>query len=277
VPLVQSDLNSPIPFSPPIAAFDNGTLLTEDSHYDLIKRDTSCQKGYSNCDYMSVAGYCCPNSDFCAIDGVGHVACCPSAAVCTGTVNGGFATQTQAVQQTVTQVIASPAVSASYVPNVASSQTVAAGGGVLIGASQTTTAANGGFVVSTTPVSYLPGALYPFKVIATTYTNAAACSSAWQGCQTDLAKCTSYLAGAPAGGVTISAPNYSTLTPTITLAAAVASSVCSSYSQAACSGLQETACAVFGAGNAAPTMGCGAIYGAGVGAAVGMAGQWLWT
>jgi hypothetical protein len=78
-------------------------------------------------------------------------------------------------------------------------------------------------------------------------------------------------------GVTISAPNFQTNQASVTFPMPTASAICASLSSVACSGLQVTACTVFGDGNAAPTAGCGAMYGAGLGAAVGIAGQWLWS
>jgi hypothetical protein len=131
----------------------------------------------------------------------------------------------------------------------------------------TTTAAGGASTVS--------NAFYPFPYIATTYTNAAACSSAYTRCQSDAASCTNALMGG-AQGVTVSAPNGgATITAVPSLGASSASAVCSSLSSQACYGLQVAACQSFdGSGNAAPTRGgCGA---AAVGMAVlGVAGQLL--
>jgi len=262
--LAQTVLTSPsIPFSAPIRQNIN--------HNGLFKRTTTCQKGFLSCDYMNIEGYCCPSSAQCGIDGLGHVACCPIGAACSGTVQGGgFATQV--ITQTQAQVTPSPAVTASLVGG----QTTGAGGALVLNGASTTTAA-GVFSTNGGSASYVPNQYYPsFKVIPTTYVNAASCSAAWSGCQTDLVKCTSFLGGGVAG-VTISAPNFQTLTPTVTYDMLTASAICSSLSQIACSGLQVTACTVFGNSNAAPSQGCGAVYAAGMGAAVGVAGQWMWA
>lgn len=266
---IHASVLQTLPFEAPLLA----TLVSDldPNHHDIFRRDTTCQKGYLSCDYMGLTGYCCPSSAQCAIDGVGHVACCPVGAVCVGTVNSGnFATQPQQSQQTTnygSQPTASPAIQASYVPD----------------------SSTGAFVVNTATASYVPNSYFPFKVIPTTYANAASCSSAWTGCQTDLSSCTNYLGGSKGGGVsggfaTISAPNFISTSqqqmspaPTI-FAAPTAESICRQLSSVACSGLEVTACSVFGngVGNAAPTKGCnGVLYGA-AGMGIAVAGfQWF--
>ena len=250
------------PYEPAIPEYsldNNATLLDE---LELRKRDGNCPKGYTSCGYANAPGFCCKNNAVCTIDIVGHAVCCPSGAACTGTVGGtGFATGGGGAA-----VATAAGSSTTTNPN--------GGVGIVSGGSGLTTTYAG----SAATVSVLPNALYPFKVIPTTYVNAAACSAAWSGCQTDMARCTSYLGGGQSNnGVTISAPNYVSLQATTTFAMATASSICSSLSLQACSGLQVPACAVFGTANGAAMgmPGCG-YYGAGVGAAaVGFAGQML--
>jgi hypothetical protein len=204
---------------------------------------------------MGFPGSCCKGNANCGLDNVGHVACCPVGAVCTGTVSGAFATG--GADQTTTALI--------------------------VGGVSPAAAATGDYSVVANPY-------YPFKAIPTTYANAAGCSAAWTGCQSDVSRCTAYLQGQQVtdgvatgnAGVTISAPNggvtvnAATTLPqaTITMAPAQASSICSSLSMAGCSGLQVTACSVFGNGNGAGRAcgGYGAVFG---GAAVGLAGQML--
>ncbi|KAF2667272.1 hypothetical protein BT63DRAFT_426171 [Microthyrium microscopicum] len=238
-------------------------------HFELLKRDGNCPSGYSSCAYIGAPAFCCKGNANCAIDSVGHAACCPAGAVCTGTINGnGFVTAGSATTSTTTTT---------------------AGGGVVVAGTTASPA-----TLATGSASVVPNAYYPYKIIPTTYTNAGACSAAWSGCQTDLARCTAYLQGSGVAtvaatiggvtgnaGVTISAPNIgggSTLpSPTITLPAAQASSVCSSLSIQACSNLNATACVVFGTSTAGNGAGhaCGMAYTAVVGGAVGIAGGLL--
>jgi hypothetical protein len=195
----------------------------------------------------------------CAVDPVGHAACCPQGAFCTGTVAGGaFATQAPATGATASTLpggFVQGAIDSSYATTTAPPTTTTAAG---------------------QQQSVLQNPYYPFKVIPTTYADGAACSAAWTGCQTDLARCTSALGGASAGGfaVTISAANYVTVRPGTTMAAAGAASVCSSLSAQACSGLQVAACTAFDVGSEAGRCG-GWGRAAGVGAVVGVVGRLL--
>jgi hypothetical protein len=247
---------------------DNVILSSDDTSpahiFELSKRATSCKNGYLSCDYMNVSGYCCPTNAQCAVDPVGHVACCPIGAVCTGIVtNGGFATLLNTASTTQTSsmtgtgtgtgtsspVTAAPAVPASFIQNAG------------------TTSVSGSIAVLSNPY-------FAYPIIATTYANAAGCSAAWTACQTDLAKCTSFLAPSAAGAsVTISAPNFVTSAAATTYALITAQAICTSLSSLACSGLSVSACTVFDGvkGAAAPT-GCAGVYVAGVGAMVGVAG-----
>jgi hypothetical protein len=258
------------PFEPAILEYGLDNNATLQPELELRKRASNCPKDYVSCGYANAPGFCCKNNAVCAVDVVGHAVCCPSGAACTGTVGGtGFATGGGVVVATGTDT-ATPTTTAGL-----ASTTNANGGIVVVNGGGSGITTNAG---SAATVSVLPNALYPFKVIPTTYANAGACSAAWSGCQTDMARCTSYLGGGLGnGGVTISAPNYVSLQATTTFAMPTASSICMSLSLQACSGLQVSACAVYGTANAAaPGMaGCG-YYGAGMGAAaVGIAGQML--
>ncbi|UPX11144.1 uncharacterized protein EKO05_0001767 [Ascochyta rabiei] len=227
----------------------NNDTTPVDSIAELLKRQgNSCANNYYACTNLNAAGLCCPRTAVCSADRNNVVACCPQGAACTGTLG----------------VSATGAVTASTtVPFVTASTT----SGPFVQAT-TANAGSGG-------ASTVSNAFYPFPYIATTYTNAAACSSAYTRCQSDAASCTNALMGG-ARGVTVSAPNGgATITAVPSLGQASASSVCSSLSQEACFGLQVAACQAFdGRGNAAPTRGCGSLA-VGMGVALGVAGQLL--
>jgi hypothetical protein len=259
-----------LPYIPAVleSSWTNYDKDTPQPALELIKRDGNCAKGYSSCNYANAPGFCCKSNTICTIDIVGHAVCCPVGAMCTGTVDGtGFATG-----GAVNTGFGTTSLGTATVTGISSGTTngiVFAGGS---GSASTTGLVSPGAAVS---ANVVPNAYYPFKIIPTTYTNAAACSAAWTGCQTDMTRCTSYLGGGQVGGgVTISAPNYVSLQATTTMPMLSASSICASLSQQACSGLAVSACVVFGTANAAATIGCG-FYGAGMGAAVGIAGQVL--
>jgi len=217
----------------------------------LAKRQ-GCQSGYSSCSNLGAANACCPSNTNCALDQAGNVACCPFNAVCTGTIDG---TITGSVTSSTTSTSASSLI------------TGVAGGG-----------------------STVPNAFYPFVYMSTSYANADLCSSAWSSCQTASTSCFSSLAGVNGvtvsgfgGGITVQGSSGTILSS--------ASSICSSLSQSACYGVQETQCSVFGGasggtatatatagfvqpGNAGPvqTPCPGLIYAAGVGVIVGAVG-----
>lgn len=232
---------------------DNNTIA-EDG-LELIKRQTGCASGYSPCSNLNAPGLCCRTNQVCSADGANHVACCPINALCTGTI------------VPVGGVTASPA---STTPFVIASTTQ---NGPSIGTASATFVQSGtaSYVRSTVPNQY-----YPIAYIPTTYTNAAACSSAYTSCQSDAASCTSALANG-VQGITVSAPNGgATITAIASLGSSSASSICSSLSLQACYQLTVEACQAFGNGNTGGGRGlCGNMYGVGAGVAVGIAGQLL--
>jgi hypothetical protein len=247
VPELITGFIEPLPetFAQTNATLEGGVEL------ELVKRQqqSGCASGYAACAQLD-PGLCCRNTEVCARDGANNVACCPMNARCTGTI------------------IPNPAqtVSLSSLPssNIASPTT-------------TSPTQTGSFVQSGTGSrSMVPNQYYPFAFIPTTYTNAAACSSAYTSCQTEAASCTSALAnGLP--GVTISGPNGgATITAIASLGQVSASQICSSLSATACSGLAVAACSAFGSGNGGAAMTrCGNMYGVGAGVALGIAGQLL--
>jgi len=231
--------------------------LVENAPLELLKRQNGCASGYSACNNINQPGLCCRLDQVCSADAAGHPACCPQGAACTGTINpvntGGFATGTF--------TSSSPFVTASTTGTGTT-------GSSFIQASTTPNAQ---------PRSTVSNQFYPFAFIPTTYTNAAACSSAYTSCQSDAASCTAALASGQ-NGVTISAPNGGvTITAVPSLGAESASSICSSLSSQACYNLNVQACARFGdgPGSGAAEMACAHVYRVGAGVALGIAGQML--
>ncbi|KAJ8117449.1 hypothetical protein OPT61_g1360 [Boeremia exigua] len=221
---------------------NNETNLV-DSIAELVKRQNNVC-GSNNYQCSNAPSLCCPRTAVCSADVNNIVGCCPQGKACTGTL--GAATTGAFPASTTAPFVSASTTSGPFI--------------------QTTTVAGGASTVS--------NAFYPFPYIATTYSNAAACSSAYTRCQSDAASCTNALIGG-AQGVTISAPNGgATITGVPSLGVQSASSICASLSQEACYGLQVEACQAFdGSGNAAPTR-CGGYIGA-VGVALGVAGQLL--
>jgi hypothetical protein len=232
----------------------NETAL-EDGSLELIKRQgTNCANGWSACTNINQPGICCRNDQVCAADTAGHAACCLKGAACTGTIAPiGQATSSISVTSTpatTTGAFATPTATTSTDPFVQNP--------------------------SSAIRSTVSNQFYPFPIIPTTYTNAAACSSAYTSCQADASSCTAALANG-AQGVTISAPNGGvTQTAVPSLGTASAQSICASLSSEACSGLQVAACTAFDGGipGAAPTR-CADVYRVGAGVALGIAGQLL--
>ncbi|CAN9155848.1 unnamed protein product [Alternaria sp. RS040] len=221
-----------------------------DSGAQVLKRQNSnaCATQYFNCAGLGAPGLCCPRTAVCSADQAGHVACCPQGAACTGAIGAIATGANPSATSTVSFVIASTTGDSPFV--------------------QETNGANHGSTVQ--------NQFYPFPYIPTTYSNAAACSSAYTSCQSDAASCTTALANG-AAGVTISAPNGAgaTITAIPSVGLQSAQSICSSLSSLGCSQLTVEACAAFdGQGNAGMRARC-ADYLMTAGVAVGIAGQLL--
>ena len=239
------------PFSNPFFGVADDSLL--------VKRQNNCKSGYDSCSNFGAQDACCPPGTSCQLDDAGRVACCSSQAYCTGTVGatGG----------------ANPTPS----PSSGTSTT-----GFVLGGSTTTTAyqppslttgvQGGGSTVINT--------YYPFVYIPTSYANAELCLSGYSQCQAESTACFQSLAGV--NGVTVSGVGFGTTVQGATGASSrVASSVCSSLSQAACYNLQTETCNRFAGANPGGTQqgagprqtACpGMIYAAGAGAMMGAAG-----
>ncbi|CAO2650450.1 Nn.00g017420.m01.CDS01 [Neocucurbitaria sp. VM-36] len=225
----------------------------EDGSFELLKRQgNTCATSYYACSNLGAAGLCCPQTAICSADQRGQVACCPQGAACTGALGGTGSIQTASATQTASSTVSFVVASTTQSPFV-----------------QQTNGANAGSTVQ--------NQFYPFPYIPTTYTNAAACSSAYTSCQSDAASCTSALANG-AAGVTISAPNGgATITAIPSVGLQSAQSICASLSSAGCYQLTVEACTSFDGvtgGNAAARERCRA-YMMGAGVAVGIAGQLL--
>ncbi|KAH8727516.1 hypothetical protein GQ44DRAFT_703363 [Phaeosphaeriaceae sp. PMI808] len=244
----QSSPNTTIPDSSSSSPNDNNN---SNANLELLRRQNSnaCATNYFPCAALNAPGLCCPRTATCSPDQNRAVACCPIGALCTGTLGAPVATGTNPTPTTVfaQTTTANPFVQQTTVPNAAA-----------------------------TARSTVQNAFYPFPYIATTYTDAAACSAAYTSCQSDAASCTTALANG-AQGVTISAPNGgATITAVPSLGLQSAQSICASLSSQACYTLTVEACRSFGGqgANAAPTRGCGG-YLMGAGVAVGIAGNLL--
>ncbi|KAL2067039.1 hypothetical protein VTL71DRAFT_1463 [Oculimacula yallundae] len=238
---------------------------------ELLKRDGNCPVNFNSCSAFrdSAAGACCQVGSFCTTDKAKNIACCPTGATCTGSLNVATATTTG----------------------------LGGGGGGVFGGTATTTTNPITSAPTITnapagPVSYVQNGFFPFPYIPTTYANSALCNSAFQACQTNYAACTAALDGSIGAGngfgVTIVAPNGGiTASPTIqSLGVASATSICSSLSAQGCYQIQSDNCAQFGTGtevnfvpgttgNAAAPRATGGCLAVGVlaGVGLGIAGQ----
>ena len=221
-------------------------LTSPTFEFSLFRRSDKCA---TSCANMG-ANVCCGKKTACALDQAGNVACCPDNAVCTGTIAGG---------------------AAPTKPPSAASTTAAPGAAISHAISGTSTLSN---------------QYYPFPVLPTAYANAADCSTSFSSCQAESAKCTGFVEGG-GYGVTVAGQNGQ-ITQQAAIPAQSAESICSSLSQEACHGLQLAQCSTLGGGassaggsfevggssnaGALPTR-CRIMYGMGIGAAVGLAGQ----
>ena len=139
----------------------------------------------------------------------------------------------------------------------------------------------------------MPNSYYPYPILPTTFAGADDCSSSVTACSAESAKCTGFIEGGGGYGggygVTV-AGQGGVITQQGVMAPASAEAICSSLSMAACHGLNVGMCSTLGgaakssgggnflvgsqtsSGGAMPTR-CAAIYGVGLGMAVGIAGQ----
>lgn len=244
----------------------------------LFKRQ-GCPGGFTNCGALGNSGACCPTNQVCARDSAGNVACCPVRALCTGTIRG--TAPGTGVGSSTGAVIVGGSTGTSA---VTLSSSVTATSGFLFPSATTTPAPS--FTGST-----VPGAVFPFVFIPTTFANAAECSSYATSCSNQYQSCLAALGGG-VNGVTVSGANVGITVQGASTTVASASSVCSSLSQQACYGLQTGICPQYGgstgtgaaagtggftvASGAARAPGCpGIMYAVGAGAMAGAAGAYV--
>ncbi|KAI9367937.1 hypothetical protein BJX61DRAFT_526215 [Aspergillus egyptiacus] len=146
-----------VPFSHPITASPETSREAYEVLQRLNKRDGNCPGGYSACDNLGNAGICCRRDSICTSDEANHIACCPSGASCTGTLDfqtsGGF----------------------TFPQTSDATPTVSDDGPTLTG-------------------STMPGA-YPFVYVPTSFSDADSCSSYYDRCESDYTQCISHLGG----------------------------------------------------------------------------------
>ncbi|KAI9890081.1 MAG: hypothetical protein M1814_004480 [Vezdaea aestivalis] len=225
-----------------------------------VSASASCPASYLPCSGSGI-GACCRQGTVCSNDAANHVACCPTSAVCTGTINVG--TQT-----------GSAGSATSSTSSVTAAGTGSSSSGFIVPAGVTSaTQAVAGSTVS--------NQYYAFVALPTSFSNAAACSSGFSSCATEYQKCTNALGG-NANALTVGGANGAGITvggATVSLGPS-ATQVCGSLSQEACRGLQLASCTAYGGAsglsspNAAPTKAPGLGIGA-MGVMVGLVGQVL--
>lgn len=141
-------------FSPFLSVLEWSQTDSNETFHELPKRaldPTSCPTNYKNCAGIGAPGLCCANSAICAPDQAGHVACCPSGAVCTGAISsiitGGVIASGSSVVSTTA------AASQPLTASASSSRTTAtSGGGLIVASGLTTTGTSpattgGGFII----------------------------------------------------------------------------------------------------------------------------------
>lgn len=216
----------------------------------LFQRQNQCLSNQKFCPGSSGSSGCCSTDSQCAADDTGHIACCPSGAICTGRLGS---TGTPVGTLPTTQALGTSTPTTPAIP--------------------TNNADGGG--------STVPNAYYPYVYLPKTYPNEMVCSSAFSSCRSEFSKCTSSLT-AGGNGVTVSGA-LGGITAQPALNPVSAGAICSSLSTVACYNLGLGNCVMYGtaaptaggtfeAGNVAPVK-CAQIYRVAVAVAVGVAGQ----
>ncbi len=203
------------PFNEPYLEGNSSIIPTE---HDLLKRDGNCPTHYNSCSTFAAAdaGACCTSGSVCTTDHAKNVACCPIGATCTGTL----------ALSTATGAVLGNGATTTDTDTMATATATATGTG---------------------SVNYVSNAFFPFPIIPTSYSNSAACNSAFLDCQSNYAACTAELEGGNAFAVTIIAPQGGvTVSPTAqSLGVASATSICSSLSSAGCYNIKSSDCTLF--------------------------------
>jgi hypothetical protein len=255
-------------------------LEYSDSTLKLFKRQ-GCPGGFSNCGALGNSAACCPTDQVCARDGEGNVACCPVGAACTGRIGEGSAANSATTTAGDGGGLVVGGTTGSALTSTATVATATSG---FLFPSQTTS----GVVPTSAGESIVPGAVFPFVFIPTTFSNQAECSSYADKCNNQYQSCLGAVGGG-LNGVTVSGANVGVTVQGASATLTNANNACSSLSQRACYGLQSDICPGFGGtsatgtnnfvvgGAAAPRMtGCpGIMYALGAGAVLGVAGRGL--
>ncbi|KAH0349949.1 hypothetical protein KCU81_g2593, partial [Aureobasidium melanogenum] len=138
--LLLSSLASASLFAPFLSVLEwSQQTSSNETFHELPKRalnPTSCPTGYKNCANLGAPGLCCANSAICAPDQAGHVACCPSGAVCTGAISSIITAGVIASGGSVASTTA--AASQPLTASASSSQTTSGGGLILASGLSTT-------------------------------------------------------------------------------------------------------------------------------------------
>ena len=256
------------PFDDPIYNLASSSLTNSTTESDglqpvgLFRRQQgSCPSGYNACTNQNAAELCCKTDTICSTDEVANVACCPTNAACTGTINPG--TQTGSVGSTTS----SESSSDFLVPvSTTSGETAQA-------TAQATGGSGGGNTISN---EFYGG----FVALPTSFPNAQDCSSAISSCTSEFQKCTAALGGNQ-NGVTITGNGASvSIQGATTNLGPSATSICQSLSSEACRGSQLANCnggsttntggaaSLANSPNAAPTPCVPVGYGMGLGVAI---------
>ena len=210
----------------------------------LLHKRQNCPTGYDSCSGLGSGGdaACCYTNLNCDFDDAGHVACCPSNAVCTGTIDGTIA------------------YSVTTTTGVTAAVTGAYGGG------------------GTVPNVFYPSYTY----MPTGFANAGVCSSAWTACQSQSTSCFVAVAGqngvtvaGVAGGITQLGVTGTALSSASSICSSLSERACYNLQETNCAQFSNGAGGVTVAANAGrprQTACPGMVYAIGAGAVVGAAG-----
>jgi hypothetical protein len=196
----------------------------------------SCPANHNACDAYD-SGVCCQAGDVCTLDFAGHIACCPSSSICTGTI------------------------AVSTLSGSTGTSYIAAAGG--------STSENGTLTFPST----ITNAFFNFPALPTSFPNSDVCVSAVSWCSSEYLTCLSSLGVTLStasvvtqtnGGVTVAVSGSTIIAAggsaetSVGASASSAVSLCSSLSFQACGGLATPYCiGFFGGGSASTTASSG--------------------
>ncbi|KAK2742695.1 hypothetical protein FQN57_005150 [Myotisia sp. PD_48] len=207
----------------------NAILLAHSPKFaHLAIRQNNCPNGFNSCAILGEAEACCQPNAVCSRDASNHIACCPSGAVCTGTLTG-TATSTRP-SQTGAQPTPNPTDPSS------SSEFMFPQPGTTAPPKATGTT--------------IPNAPYPFTYIPTTFRDQFECVQSYSACQAQSSSCMASLGGM--NGVTINGGNGGGMTVPGATITGDGGAICSTLYRQACYGLQEGYCTAFGQGGGVP-------------------------